>query len=326
MKASSKRMVWFGFLVVVILGIGIWWWQSSSIQNGKLNLSGKRGENTPQDLLSNTANEAKEKAVRLTMQTASMSITDIEAGRIKVANKVIIKNPLPVPLNASRYDYAALINGVKVAEGTYNKPIHVPATGSETITLPMEVMIKPMEKVIDQMNAAGKDTATYTFLNTIHTDIPIAGERKFTFNLKEELPIVRLLKMKPGDLEVKKFGLKHSGIKMTMHVTNPNPFTIRMKDGRYSMTIDDKTTMEGTLQDVVTLPAKETVPVTMHMDMRTGRALKMGWKMLFDKKDTRYQLTFDSNILSESKLLRNSSMHFREEGVLADLKEAIKKE
>ncbi|MBD0376836.1 MAG: hypothetical protein ICV51_14545, partial [Flavisolibacter sp.] len=58
----------------------------------------------------------------------------------------------------------------------------------------------------------------------------------------------------------------------------------------------------------------------------TGRALKMGWKMLFDKKDTRYQLTFDSNILSESKLLRNSSMHFREEGVLADLKEAIKKE
>jgi hypothetical protein len=91
------------------------------------------------------------------------------------------------------------------------------------------------------------------------------------------------------------------------------------------MIIDGKTTMTGSMQDVVVLPAKQTVPVTMHTDMKTGRTMKMGWKMLFDKKDTRYRINFDGKVLSESKLLKKSSIDFNEEGNLADLKKEVKK-
>jgi hypothetical protein len=52
--------------------------------------------------------------------------------------------------------------------------------------------------------------------------------------------------------------------------------------------------------------------------MKTGKALKMGWKMLFDKKDTRNALAFDSKIASEHKLPQNSRMHFTDEGNLAN--------
>lgn len=324
MKSTTKRNISLGLLTAIILLFALWWWQGSSNQNNQQTTQAKTDIVTPQEIINNTAHKAKEKAVNLTMEVASSSITDINTERIKVASKVIIKNPLPVALNASRLDYTVFISATKIAEGSYTKPIHVPASSSKTFSLPMQVLIKPMAKVIDKMDATGKDMATYTFKNVIHTDIPIAGERKFEVNMNEELPVVRLPKLKPGDLDVKKFGLKNSGIDMTMQITNPNPFPIRMKDARYSMKIDGKHTVEGAMQEVVSLPAKATVPVAMHMDMKTGRALKMGWKMLFDKKDTRYELTFDSKILSDVKMLANSNMHFTEEGTLYDLKEALK--
>lgn len=320
-----RRAVLLGLLTVLIIGVAIWWWWGSTQHTVVHKQPDKKGV-TPQDIVSNTAHEAKEETFKLTMKVASTSITDIEDGAIKAISKVVIENPLPVALNASRLDYTTLINGVKVSDGTYTKPIHIPASGSKTLSLPMEVMVKPMARVIESMDAAGKDIATYTFKNIIHTDIPIAGKRMFEVNLNEDLPIARPPKLKPGAIDIKKFGLKNSGIDMTVQITNPNAFPLTMKDGRYSMTIDGKHTVEGTMEEVVTLPAKETTDVRMHMDMKTGRALKMGWKMLFDKKDTRYALTFDSRILSDSKILGNSNMHFTEEGNLYELKEALKKQ
>jgi len=319
MNKRNTRNWFLGILVVVILGAALWWWLSSG-----RSMAGTSGS-SPEAMLNSGANEAKKEGVKLTMHVASSSITDIEAGKIKIANAVTIQNPMPVKIGANRWDYAVLINGIKVAEGARTTPFELPASGSQTLTLPMTVTVKQMDAVIDQMDQQGKDTAVYTFLNTIHTDVPIAGQRRIEYNFKEELPIVRLPKMRVGDIDINDVGLKNSGMKVTMQVTNRNSFPMRLEDGTYSMTIDGKHTMEGRMQEVVTLPAKQTVPVTMDMDMKTGRAVKMGWKMLFDSKDTRYKLRFDGTIRSESKLLKNSSMHFDEEGNLADLKKEVKK-
>ena len=318
MKKSRLRYWIFGIVSLMVLAVSFWWWRSSLKPNPKADPS------TPQAMVSNTVNEAKAKAVKLTMQTASMSITSIRGDNIQVQNKVIIKNPLPVAVNLTGLDYIVKINGVKAAEGHYPKDIHLPASGNQTVTLPMTVSAKAIDVVNDKMAKQKRDTAVYSFINTVHTDLPIAGERKFNVTIEEELPMVWLPEMKPGDLDIKKFSLKNAGIKMTMHVTNPNSFDIRMKDGEYSMSIDGKNTVNGEMQEVVVLPAKKTVPVDMFMSMKTGRALSMGWKALFDKKDTKYKLKFDSQILSNQKMLKNASMHFTDEGTLDKLMKALK--
>ncbi len=48
--------------------------------------------------------------------------------------------------------------------------------------------------------------------------------------------------------------------------------------------------------------------------------------MLWNKKGTRYELEMDGQLLSDSKLLKNTSLKMREEGRLADLKKELKKE
>jgi LEA14-like dessication related protein len=318
MKKNKTKYWILGIVSFIVLAFSFWWWRSSLKPNPEADPS------TPQAMVNNTANEAKAKMAKLTMESASMSITGIKGDNIEVQNKVIIKNPLPVGVNLTGLDYVVKINGVKAAEGHYPTPIHLPASGSQTVTLPMSVSAKAIDAVNDKLQQQNKDTALYTFVNTVHTDLPIAGERKFNVTIEEELPMVWLPEMKPGDLDIKKFTLKNAGLKMTMHVTNPNSFAIRMKDGRYSMSIDGKNTMNGEMQEVVVLPAKKTVPVAMFMSMKTGSALKMGWKALFDKKDTKYKLKFDSQILSNEKMLKNASVHFKDEGTLDKLMKAVK--
>jgi len=318
MSKKSTRNWSLGILTVLILGGAFWWWQAARS-------SGRNAADSPGELVNMSASEAKEEAAKMTMKVASTAITNIKAGRIKSVSQVIIKNPLPVKLTIDRLDYAMLVNDVKVAEGAYPQAIEIPASGSTSVFLPMYIMVKPMDAVIDQMDKEGKDTAMYTFLNTVHTNIPIAGAREIPFNIKEALPIVRLPQMRVGDIDINDVGLKNSGMKVTMQVTNRNSFPMSLEDGDYSMVIDDNTTMNGSMQEVVALPAKQTVPVTMQMNMKTGPALKMGWKMLFDKKDTYYRLKFDGKIRSESKLLKNSSVSLDQQGNLADLMKEAKK-
>lgn len=215
---------------------------------------------------------------------------------------------------------------LKAAEGRCSEVVRLPPSRKTTITLPMTVSAKVIDKVNDKLQAQKRDTVTYRFADTVYTDLPIAGERKFGIDIDQQLPVVWLPKLKPGDLDIKKFGFKHTGINMTVPVTNPNSFAIRMKDGRYSMTVDGNHTASGNMPDVVKLPPKATVPVTTHMDMELGRALKRGWKALFDRKNTKYSMVFDGRILSNQKPLQNSAMHFRDEGTPDKLMKALAKQ
>src|SRR5829696_9209379 len=113
MKKNNVKYWILGVIGLLVLAFSFWWWRSSLKPNPKADPS------TPQAMVSNTVNNAKAKAAKLTMQSASMSITSIKGDNIQVQNKVIIKNPLPVAINLTRLDYIVKVNGVKAAEGHY---------------------------------------------------------------------------------------------------------------------------------------------------------------------------------------------------------------
>jgi len=276
-------------------------------------------------MISSAANEAKKEALKVTMDVRKMSITDISNDQINVVGTVVVSNPLPAPLNASRFDYTVFAGGSKVAGGSYTEEIHLPAAGSQTLQLPMTVSAEAMDRLNNSMQAKGQEQVRYTFRNVLHTNIPVAGERVIRFDIEKILPVVWTPRLEPGKVSVTKLGLKNSGAQMIARITNPNAFDIRMADIRYSVSIDGQETVHGTMQEVVRLPANSTTPVAMQMDLKTGKALKMGWKMLFDKKETRYKMLMNCRILSQSRILSHFNMQFTDEGNLQDLKQSLKK-
>src|SRR5215210_2075244 len=259
------------------------------------------------------------------LSVASLNITDIDQNKISATSNIILRNNLPVEVKTNRLDYVIYIDSAKVIEDTYSKPITIRSSDTTAIRLPMEIMFRNMTAVLKRFEDKNIDSANYSMKATFQVDVPVAGERNFTMNFSKRLPALRLLKAKMGNIDIGKLGFKESSLDMTLSVQNPNAFPIKMKDGKYKLSIDnDANVMEGVMEKVVNIPAHGTAPVSMHVDMKTMKIPELGWKMLFDKKDTRFKLNFSGKLMSENGMLNNSNIAFNMDGTLDELKNMAK--
>jgi LEA14-like dessication related protein len=260
------------------------------------------------------------------LSVASVNINDIDEDRISATAKIILKNNLPMEVKTNRLDYVIYIDSTKIIEDSYSKPITIRSSDTTAIRLPMEIMHRQMTAALKRLDNKDIDSADYSIRATFQVDVPIAGERDFTMNMSKRLPAYRLPKVKMGDIDMGKFGLKETSVDMVVHVTNENNFPIKMKDAKYKLTIDnDENVMEGELQEVVNIRPNSTTPVAMNVDMKTMKVPKLGWKMLFDKDDTHFKMNFSSKLISENGILNNSKMAMNMQGTLEELKDAVKK-
>lgn len=301
-RSGKKGLI--AFAIVALLAVGFWlWWRA------------------PNSSIKNQAQQLKPE-----LSIASLNITDIDEDKISATSNVTLRNNLPVEVKTNRLDYVIYIDSAKVIEDSYSKPITIRSSDTTAIRLPMEIMFRKMTAVMKRFENKNIDSADYSMKATFQVDVPIAGERNFTMNFSKRLPALRLLKAKMGDIEIDKLGLKESSLDMTLNVENPNAFPVKMKDGKYKLSIDnDSNVIEGVMEKVVNIPAHGTEPVSMHVDMKTMKIPKLGWKMLFDKKDTHFKLNFSSKLISENGMLNNSNMAFNMSGTLAELTNAVAK-
>lgn len=283
----------------VIAGIGAWiWWKSPS---------------------SGTIKKEAAEHLTPTVNVASLNITDIDDQRVKLESKLIINNPLPVDINTKKLQYEIFIDSIKVIEDSYAKPIRIRSSDSSTIELPLELLAKPMERILKYFNENKIDSADYSIKASFEVDVPIAGERKFTMNMTKRLPAFRIPKIKVKDLDLHALSLKSKGVDMVVKVTNLNKFPLKMSDGKFSFTMEDAMQMKGVLEKTINIPAGGSQDVSMHAEITDGNMLKSGWKLMTDKKDTHFKYHFSCNIKSDNKMLSNSKMVMNMTGTMDEL-------
>lgn len=305
-----RAKYWVPIIILLLLIAGFLWWRNAHAPSGK-----------------GQAVAGKEKGalggLKPTVSVASVDVTDIDEDKIKMNAHVLLSNPLPVTLTTQGLDYVIMIDSVTVIKDVYKQPITIRSSDSTAIKLPLEVLSKPLASVIKYFDAHKIDSADYTMKATVHVDVPVAGERSFDINMTKRLPAIRMPKIKAGKIDFDKVGLKESALDLNVRVENPNLFPLKMKDGKYSVTIDKDEPMEGTLEKIINIPAKGSQDVTMHVDMKTGKVGKMALKVLFDKKDTHFKMHFQCKLMTENKMLNNSNMAFNIQGTLDELKDAL---
>src|SRR4051794_3473602 len=293
-------------LLVLAGSIFIWWKQPNSLIKKKV------------------TNQVKKFEPKVTV--ASMNITDIDEDKITANASLSILNNLPVTINAQRLKYVIYIDSGKVIEDTYARPISIKGNDTTRPHLPLVLHFKKLGSVLKRIENAHKDSALYTVKSSFTVDVPIAGQREFNVEFSKRLPAVHVPKTTIKDIDIGKLGFKTSTLDIVANVQNPNVFPIKMKDGKYKVTIDnDKNVMEGQMQKVVNIPAKGSAPVAMKVDMKTMKFPKLGWKMLFDRKDTRFNMTFNCTMVSDNNIFKNSKMAFKANGTLEELTDAVKK-
>jgi LEA14-like dessication related protein len=297
-----KKRWWVLVSIIVILSAFIWWWRMP--------------HSSLKDEATKLAPEVEVSAVR---------ISDIADDRIKLTSRIILSNPLPVELNTDKLDYEIFIDSVKVIQSSYTKPLKIGVTSDETIDVPMEILAEPMKRVLKSFEASNSDSATYKMKSSFEVDVPIAGNRIFKMEITRKLPAFRVPTGKLDDIDIHKLGFKESSLDMVLMIENRNIFPLKLKDGRYTMTIDKDLEMEGTMEKNIDIPPKSKVPISMMLVIKTARISKLAWKALFEKKDTYFELVFKGKLDTENQMLHNSNIEMNIKGTLDELKESKKK-
>ncbi|WP_221392778.1 LEA type 2 family protein [Dyadobacter sp. NIV53] len=290
-------------IILLISGLGFWWWKSPSSIHAK--------EETAEKLMPGIG-------------FASLQITDVDDKRIKLQSKVVINNPLPIKINTKRLDYTIYIDSVKVIEDAYEKPVSIHSSDSSTIELPMELLAKPMARILKYFDDNKIDSAIYSMKTTFEVDVPIANERIVTLNVSKKLPAMRIPEFKIKDADLNALSLKSKGMYLQVEVINPNLFPLKISNGAFLFNIQDAMEMKGALQNVVNVPAKGSRNVTMHAEITDGNILKTGWKLLTDKKGTHFNCKFSGKVESDNKMLNNSNMVMNVKGTLDEILNAVK--
>ncbi|GAB3255846.1 hypothetical protein GCM10027347_17270 [Larkinella harenae] len=256
------------------------------------------------------------------LEMSALEITDIDDDRIKMNVKLLIDNPLPVGFKASRLNYTILMANTPIIEDAYEKPIEVKSGDSTWVTLPMEVMNKKLLAVLKTLDQKDIDSTTYTVRSSFDLDVPILGERTFTQTITRRLPTFYLPEIKVEDLDFGKLGLKRTDVSAKVSITNKNRFSFSFADTRYTVSIDGKEIAEGHQPEPIQIKKQGTTPVVFPLTMRPGNTLELLPKMLFDKKDTPFQVTFRCKIIDKEgrPSFHNSKMMTVARGTLADLK------
>ncbi|MCE6987990.1 LEA type 2 family protein [Dyadobacter sp. CY323] len=285
--------------VILILGIGVWlWFRSPGADSAKQKTAEKL---TPQ------------------IKIAALSLKDIDEERINMQASVLIDNPLPVGIKANGLRFTVYIDSIKVVENHYNKPISIESSDSSVIEIPMQVLGKPLINLLKYFTANNIDSADYSFNSVLQLDVPIAGEKDIKVKTTKRLPAYNFPTIKIKDVDFHALDLKGKGVDLVVSFYNPNVFTIKVRNPTFRFEMEDAMEMEAILQKVINVAPKTTQEIAINAKLIEGKLLKSGWKILMDRKDTKFVAKFKSKIESDMKAIDNGNFSATIRGNMEEL-------
>jgi LEA14-like dessication related protein len=256
---------------------------------------------------------------------SAIDIKGISKDTIDMIAHVTVVNKLPVSFSAGSLDYNIAIDGKHVVKGNLNRKLSVAKNDTTALQIPMSINSDQLKLMFDNFEKTNADSASYQISASFNLDVPVAGKERFEVNREFVLPAVRLVSMKPAKFRIDKFSLKNPEATMDIIMENPNDFPFKMKDAFYKMKIGNEIHVDGGIAGLTTIPANASATIPVKVDIEKMNLPKAIWKTLFDKKDTPFDIWFESKLVSKNDMVNNSTMAFHADGTLADLAEAVKK-
>ena len=297
----EKKKWIVGIGVLLLVGIGIWWWQSSA---------------------SDPAQEEISETLTPEISVSSATITDINDDRINIMTEVVLKNPFPVEFSSSSMAYEVYVDSIKVIEDDYNEPVKISSSDSTAIEVPMVVLADPMGRILDHFSQEGVDSAHYALNATVVLDVPIEGKEEFTMKIADTLPTFQMMSVKLQDFSTNTFS-SDEGVDVVMRVTNPNHYPVRYLNSSFTFTIKDEMEVVGNMEDVINIPAGGTEDISIHAKKEWGSLTQSGLDFLFNQEDTEFTYHFNAVMSSDNEMLDGTQVETTVKGTLNELSGAM---
>lgn len=132
-----------------------------------------------------------------------------------------------------------------------------------------------------------------------------------------------MLNLKSEDIDIEKFGFRHSDVAVSLRVENPNLFELAVNNVIYELTIGKDFRLNGKVSGVTAIPSRSSITLPLEMDVHTKNIPRLSWQVLFEKKHTPFRINFRCRIVGPDDTFKDTRLIVTREGRLDELKKAF---
>jgi LEA14-like dessication related protein len=247
-------------------------------------------------------------------------ITNITDSTIDLSLNLLVHNPLPVELDIKGLEYFVQMNGVKIIENKYSKPLLIKSRDSTMVLLPSQLKIKKLKQEGESEAKQGEDSADYHFEGTFALNKPFLGKDSVTLSRDKRLPLYRLPKVEIVDFDLTKFRLGKSEVTLQLKFSNNNPFPVQFEDPSYVVSLgSQKRLAEGSVKGATKIKGKSSEIYLIPLSVDMGKLLKAAGQVVTKGKSIPFTLYFKSKLVSDNDIFKKSNVNVIVEGTLKDI-------
>ena len=243
---------------------------------------------------------------------ASTQLTNLTFEGAELMLSLDVKNPNPIPIKLSGFDYALSVDGKTLTHGKQKNGLEIRARDRSVIELPVGIVFSDLMALAKGF--ADKDSVPFNIDANIEVNLPILGVRSIPVSYKNQIPLPKAPSLSVKKLSVDKVNLTNATVKLELEVDNPNSFGVDLNRLNYDLAVNGQQWAKSSAIDVARIDknTKSTISIPIRLEFATmGMTL---YKTLTSSASMDYRLQGDMNLDTTLPLLKNVNMPINKSG------------
>ena len=231
---------------------------------------------------------------------------------------VEIKNPNPIGIGLSGFDYELQIEDNPFVSGQVQDKVTIAARDRSIIPLPVELGFEEIAKTIDALApGAGKEEATYRLSCGFSFDLPVLGRVRVPVETEGSFPILRTPGLRVIRLRLNEISLAGASLALDLELINRNSFKVFVESLEYRFQVDGRDWASGMRQERVRIPENDSAGLTIPIDLDFGALGRGVYQLILGGERLQYALEANLEVGTSLRGLQEASLPFELSGKLS---------
>ena len=231
---------------------------------------------------------------------------------------VEIKNPNPIGIGLSGFDYELQIEDNPFVSGQVQDKVTISARDRSIIPLPVELGFEEIAQTIGALApGTGKEEAAYRLSSGFSFDLPVLGRIRIPVETEGSFPILRMPGLRVVGLRLNEISLSGARLVLDLELINRNSFKVFVESLEYRFQVDGQDWASGMRQERVRIPENDSAELTIPIDLDFGSLGRGVYQLILGGQRLQYVLEANVEVGTSLRGLKEASLPFELSGQLS---------
>ena len=227
---------------------------------------------------------------------------------------VEIRNPNPIGISLSDFDYELQIEGTPFVSGEVDEKISIAARDRSIVALPVELGFEELVKTIRELE--DREEAAYRLSSGFSFDLPVLGRVRIPVSKEGSVPILRFPGIQIRSLRLNTISLSGASLDLELEMRNRNNFKIFIESLEYRFQVDGRDWASGMRRKKVRLGENDIAELTIPIELDFAAVGRSAYQMILGGEALQYTLEGNVDVGTSLRALKKASLPFALAGQL----------